>query len=103
MAPIIITSTEVGSIAVELFDGEAVGFWLTRCCEAAVTGVCEGSVCKGCHRVVDARLGFSWSYGDISGTSVLADHLEGLIPDLDSEWAFKLAHSTTVLALKAVA
>lgn len=103
MAPIIITTTEVGSIAVELFDGQAVGFWLTACCGAAVTGVCEGSACKGCYRIVDARLGFSWSYDDIHGTSVLVDHVEGLLPDLDHEWSFKLVHSTVALALKAVA
>jgi hypothetical protein len=103
MAPIIITSTEVGSLAVQAEDGQAVGFWLTACCGAAVTGVCEGSVCKGCHRVVDARLGFSWTWDDIAGTSVLMDHVEGLIPALDSAWAFKLVASTATLALQAVA
>lgn len=102
MAPIIITTTEVADLAVQVTDGIAEGFWLTRCCGAAITGTCEGSACKGCFRVVDSRLGFSWAWDDIHGTSVLMDHVEGLL-DLPSEWAFKLVHSSAQLALAAVA
>ena len=98
MAPIIVTSTIAGHLAVQVADGRVEGFWLTRCCEAAVTGVCEGSVCKGCYRRVDARLGFSWEWDSIEGTSVLMDHLEELV-GLPSEWAFKLVHSSAQLAL----
>ena len=98
MAPIIITSTEVADLAAELVDGVLTGFWLTRCCGAAVTGVCEGSACKGCYAPVNPLLGFSWDWNDIHGTSVLVDHVEALLPDLDSAWAFKLVSSTAQIA-----
>ncbi|AXN53277.1 hypothetical protein PBI_THONKO_5 [Mycobacterium phage Thonko] len=98
MAAQIITSTLAGDIVTE--DG--VGYWLTACCGAAVTGVCEGSACKGCYRVVDSRLGFCWSWDDIAATSLLVDHVEALL-DLDSTWAFKLVYGATVAAAKAVA
>lgn len=48
--------------AVECFGSYAP---LTACCGAAVTGVDEGVVCKGCFELVDERLGMSYSADEL--------------------------------------
>lgn len=96
----IITTTETANMVMEVDGDRLTGYWLTRCCDAAVTGVCEGVACKGCYRKVNPVLGFCWDWNDIHDLSALVDHVEALLPDLDTEWAFKLVHSSAQIAVR---
>ena len=95
----IITSTIAGDLVVDVEAGRPLGYWLTACCGAAVTGVCGGVACKGCYALVDQRLAWAWFWDNAEHVARLTADVAALL-ELPTDWAERL---TAPAAAKAVA